>query len=109
MGSPDDLKVAQSRDRRVKRKRSGGVVEEFAGEGGPLVIQGSVEGRAACLAVPVAGVAQVAFLAVQVGVDASAVRPADVIRELVRSVPVAAAVQPQRAQDGAQSRWFAAA
>ena len=75
---------------RTLRVSSGG------GDRAPLVVERSRRGRLAGAAIPVAGVADVAFLAVQVGVDPGALGGLDVLGDAMGAVPVAGGVVPQR-------------
>src|SRR5579871_4996186 len=86
-----------------------GAGEVLAGQGRPLVGEASLERLLAGLAVPVAGVVEVALLAVEVGVQARAVGGLELAGQLVGALPVARAVQPEGAQDGRQVRRLLAA
>ena len=48
---------------------------------------------------PVAGIRQIAFFTMQVGVDPSAVGRFDLLRDLMRAFPVSAPVVPQRLKE----------
>ncbi len=48
------------------------------------------------LAIPVAGISEIAFLPVQVGVNPRAIAVVDVLRDAVRGRPVSTRVVPQR-------------
>src|SRR5438067_6919022 len=76
--------------------------EERAGDRFPFFLQGCGRGGAAGAAVPAAGVAQIAFDAVQVGVRPGAVRVRLLLRALMRQVPVALGFPPQRLRRHAQ-------
>src|SRR5579871_5715953 len=86
-----------------------GAGQVLAGQGGPLVGDAPLERFLPGLAVPVAGVVEVALLAVEVGVDARAVGGVELAGQLVGALPVARAVQPERPQDGRQVRRLLAA
>ena len=81
------------------------MLERCSEEGGddkhPLVFERAGVGGLAGAAVPVVGVEGVAFLAVEIGVDAGAVGGVDVLGEGVGGGPVAMSVVPQ----GVEERW----
>jgi hypothetical protein len=79
--------------------RSG--LKERGDDGSPFRFKRAGEGWMAGAAVPVVGVEGVAFLAVEVRVNASAVGGVDVLGESVGGGPVAVGVVPE----GLQERW----
>src|SRR5262249_4209128 len=80
------------------------LVEQLAHDLLPLARQRLGRRRRARAPVPVARVVLVAFLAVQVGVHARGLRRLKAVDGSVRARPVALAVDPERAQRGAEPR-----
>jgi len=72
--------------------------EEMRCEGGPLRVQGAGKHRPAGLAVPIARVRDVTFLAVQVGMNPRRVGALNVLGNGVSAVPVAVRIVPKSAQ-----------
>src|SRR5271169_6686177 len=79
------------------------LTEERAGDRVPFFLQGRGRGRVAGAAVPAAGVPQIAFDAVQVGVRPGSLRVGLLLRALVRQVPVALGFPPQRLRRHAEA------
>src|ERR1700761_9041771 len=78
--------------------RSAGLGEQRPGDGAPLLIERCGRRVLARMAVPVAGVAGVALLAMQVGVDPGGLAAVFMRDRLVGALPVALAVPPQCSQ-----------
>ena len=62
----------------------------------PLFVEIAARDRFAGSSVPVSGIRLIALTAMQISVDPRAVRAGDVLRDLVRAVPVASSLVPQR-------------
>ena len=92
----DGVEVEDGRPLSLSRQQRGGDRRPFLGER-------RAARRLAGAAVPVAGVAGVAFFAVEIGVDPIAGAALVGLRQLMRAVPVALGLPPQRLQRGAQA------
>src|SRR5436190_18653790 len=77
--------------------------EQCAGDRFPFFLQGRGRGGTAGAVVPAAGVAQVAFDAVQIGVRPGALGVGLLLRALMRQVPVALGFPPQRLRGHAEA------
>lgn len=69
----------------------------------PLIGERNGGDRPAGAAVPVCGVARIPFLPVKIGVDPRGLGVVDVLRDVVRLVPVAFRVVPEREEQGRQA------
>src|SRR5438309_11944282 len=78
--------------------------QQRSGDALPLGVERIACDVAAGALVPVAGVSEVAFLAVKVRVDPRAARIVDVLCDGVRAVPVAARVVPERTEENRHRR-----
>src|SRR5271166_5172709 len=78
--------------------------EQRTGDRLPFLVERRPADRLAGATVPIGGVAGVAFLAMQIGVDPIALPALVSLCGFVRAVPIAARVKPQRAQSRAQIR-----
>jgi hypothetical protein len=70
----------------------------------PLVVEVAARDRFAGSSVPVSGIRLIAFTAMQVRVHPRAVRTGDVLRDLMRAVPVASPFVPQRLECARHAR-----
>ena len=76
--------------------------QQRAGDRLPFLVERRSAGRLAGATVPIGGVAGVAFLAMEVGVDPIAIPALVSLCGFVCAVPIAARVKPQRAQSGSK-------
>src|SRR5689334_16883 len=87
---------------RRPRALSGG--EQFAGQGFPFLFERRLRRRAPRLRVPIAGVALVPFLAVQVGVDRRPGLSFIAHGASMRAPPITLRIPPQRLEREAEAR-----
>jgi hypothetical protein len=70
----------------------------------PLFIEMAAHDWFSSLAIPILGIRLIIFATVEIGVHPRAFRTGDVLRDLVRAVPVAASLVPQRFEHSRQTR-----
>src|ERR1700733_4153465 len=70
----------------------------------PFLIERGVADRLACAAIPIGGVAGIALLAMQIGVNPVALPALVRLRRVMRAVPIPPRVEPKRPQSGPHVR-----
>jgi len=93
------FRILPARSRRSRSSSSGFAMlpsrQQFPGDLGPFGLDAARGNRAARASVPIAGVGQVAFLAVKIGMHPRPIGAPVRLGGLVRGGPIAAAVMPK--------------
>jgi hypothetical protein len=91
--------AAPSRSKSYETASTFGTLQQSLDNCAPFIVQIAAGDWFARLAIPIRGVRLITFATVQIGVDPRSIWRADVLRDLVSPIPVAAPLMPQGFQE----------